>query len=71
MKLKLKVHPRASRQKILQKSATEYELWVNAPPDKGRANEAVLEAMSEKLGVPKSRLSIVSGLTSKNKTLEL
>ena len=46
-------------------------MWVKAVPKKGKANEAVIEAMSEHLGVPKSRISLVTGQTSSRKVLEI
>jgi uncharacterized protein YggU (UPF0235/DUF167 family) len=36
----------------------------------GKANEAVVEVVAEHLGVPKSRLKIIRGHTSRHKTVQ-
>ena len=42
---------------------------VKAPPHGGQANVALLELLASELGVAKSRLSIVRGLTSRDKVV--
>jgi uncharacterized protein len=42
---------------------------VRALPDKGAANAAVIETLSEALGVPKSRIALASGSTGRHKTV--
>ena len=71
MKLHVKAHPKASRARVIQKDAENFEVWVIEAPEKGRANAAVIEALSEHLGVSKSRLSVVSGRASRNKVIRL
>lgn len=44
-----------------------FYVWVNAMPQKGEANEAVLKLLAEHLHIPKSRIKIVQGLKSKKK----
>jgi len=44
---------------------------VSAPPDKGKANKAVLKSLADKLGVKPSKLSIQSGTTSRSKMVLL
>ena len=45
------------------------QLRVTAPPDKGRANAAVLSMLAQALGVAKSTVRIVRGQTSRNKVV--
>ena len=40
---------------------------VNAPADQGRANEAILEALSKALGLRPSQLELVRGHSSRRK----
>jgi len=40
---------------------------VTAPPDKGRANEAIVEVLAEALGLKRSQIELVSGPTSRQK----
>jgi uncharacterized protein (TIGR00251 family) len=48
-------------------------LWVRvaAPPEKGRANEALIELLSKLLAVPRRDLSLVRGLTSRQKVIAI
>jgi len=67
----VKVKPRAKRAGVKRVDEGHFEVAVNEAPEKGRANEAVLEALAEFLKVPKSRLSIKSGPASRNKRIEI
>ena len=42
---------------------------VTAPPDKGKANKAVIALIAEWAGLPKSALSIVAGETDRHKSV--
>jgi uncharacterized protein len=44
---------------------------VAAPPERGRANEALIELLAGSLGVPRSRVSVVGGLTARRKIVEV
>ena len=44
---------------------------VAAPPERGKANDAVLALLAETLAVPRSSLSIVAGEGSRDKVVEL
>lgn len=44
---------------------------VTAAPEKGRANKALIELLSEAWDVSKSRLEIVRGDTDRNKTVRI
>jgi hypothetical protein len=44
---------------------------VTAPPVDGAANAAAIEALADALHVPRRALRIVSGETSRNKTIEV
>jgi hypothetical protein len=46
-------------------------LRVTAPPDKGRANKAVIALLAKTLGLPKSDFSIVAGETARQKSLAI
>jgi uncharacterized protein len=48
-------------------------LWVKvaAPPDKGRANAALIELLAKSLSIPKSDLSLVRGFTSRQKVIAI
>jgi len=44
---------------------------VTAAPEDGRANRAVIELLSDRLGVPRSALSVAGGATSRRKWIEV
>ena len=71
MRISVKTHPKSKKIEVLEKDTSHYEVWVREAPDKGKANEAVIKALSDRLGVPRSRITISSGHTSRNKIIEV
>ena len=74
--LHLRVTPNAGRDAIdgpetRDDGTTVLRLRVAAVPDKGRANAAVIALLSKALGYPKSAFELVSGDTSRFKTLRI
>lgn len=62
--IKVKVHADEKKNKIVQKSADTYEIWVKAPAQEGRANEAVRAVLAQQLNVTENKLSLIKGATS-------
>jgi hypothetical protein len=68
--LAVRVTPRASRNEIVELlDDGTIKIRLAAPPADHEANEALLEFLSEILGVPKSRLEIVAGETGRDKLI--
>ena len=44
---------------------------VKAPPVDGAANAALIQLLAKTVGVPKSRVTLVSGATARNKIIEV
>jgi uncharacterized protein (TIGR00251 family) len=65
----LRVQPRASRNAIAGLVGDAVKLAITAPPVDGKANQAVIEFLSDALGVAKSRITILSGETGRNKRI--
>ena len=65
----VKVQPKASRDQVIGYKEGVLRLRVTAPPDKGRANAAVVSLLAGALGVAKSRVRIVRGQTSRDKVV--
>ena len=42
-----------------------------APPERGRANRALVELLADVLGVPRDRVSVVAGQTGRRKVVEV
>lgn len=64
---KVHVQPRSSRNQIVGLHGDALKVKLTAPPVEGKANQACIEVLAEALGVPKSRLEIVSGQSSRLK----
>jgi len=71
MRLYLKVIPRASKDRVVGWVGDRLKVTVTAPPERGKANEAVTALLAAALDLPASRIRIVSGLASPLKTAEL
>lgn len=71
LKIRVKVKTRAKEDRVDRLAEGQYKVWVKAAPEKGRANEAVIEALSKHLGVPRSRILVVAGKTSTQKTVQI
>ena len=66
--LPLRVHPKASRQRLNGSHDGALKIAVTAPPEKGKANAAIVKFLAKRLGLPKSQVRIVAGEKSQNKT---
>jgi len=69
--LRIKVVPGASRTRCVGEWSGRARLAVAAPPEKGKANKAVVAFLADLLGVRKADVSIVSGSTSPRKTIRI
>jgi uncharacterized protein len=67
----IKVHPRAKKNAISGKVGDALKVSLTAPPVDGKANEACIEFFAKLLKVPRSSVSIASGLTSRNKAIRV
>jgi uncharacterized protein (TIGR00251 family) len=68
---KIWVQPRSSKQELAGIQDDALKLRIKAPPVDGKANEECIRFLSELFGVRKSRISIISGLTSRGKTVSI
>lgn len=62
--IKVKVHAGEKKNKLVQKTPDTFELWVKAPAEQGRANEAVRALLAQHLNLPENKLSLIKGATS-------
>jgi hypothetical protein len=67
----VKVHPRAKRSAITGRLGDAWKLALAAPPVDGKANDECLRFFAELLKVPRGRVRIVIGLTSRTKVVEI
>jgi uncharacterized protein (TIGR00251 family) len=69
--LAVKVQPRAQKNAVAGVVGEALKLALTAPPVEGRANEAVVEFVAELFRIPRSSVTIASGLSSRNKVIRL
>ena len=70
-RLALRVSPGARTSAVVGRHGEGWKVRVAAPPERGRANEAVVALLAATLGVPASTISVVSGHGSRDKLVEL
>ncbi len=63
--LEVRVTPKASRNEIREEDG-QIRVYVTTVPENGKANDAVVKLLSKALGVPKSRLTLIRGATSRD-----
>ncbi|GMU63118.1 MAG: hypothetical protein AMXMBFR34_48810 [Myxococcaceae bacterium] len=63
------VQPRASRTKVVGEHDGRLKIALAAPPVDGEANAALIEFLSDALGVRKAEVKLVDGETSRRKRL--
>jgi hypothetical protein len=71
MKLTVKVKPNSRKNEVKRAENGTLTIFVTDPPKEGKANEKLIELLSEYLEKPKRCISIVSGFKNKNKTVEI
>ena len=71
MVLLVKVQPRASKNSLAAPVGNELRIKVTAPPVDSAANEAVIRFLSEILGIPRNRIELLRGNTSRHKQLKI
>jgi uncharacterized protein (TIGR00251 family) len=67
----VKVHPRARRSAVTGRLGDAWKLDLTAPPIEGKANDECVRLLAEVAGVPRARVRIVTGLTSRTKVVEI
>lgn len=66
--LPVHVQPRASRDRVVGEHGGALKVAVTAPPEGGRANDAVAAVIAEALGLARSRVTLAVGPASRSKT---
>ena len=65
--LKIRVQPKASKNEILGFRGDTLRVRVTAPPEGGRANDAVVSLLATTLRLARSRVKIIRGHASRDK----
>lgn len=67
----VKAVPGASRTEIVGEWDGRLKIVVAAPPEKGKANQAIANLLAERLGVRRRDVSVVRGHTTPLKTIRI
>jgi len=70
MIINIKVISKAKRN-LVKETKNGLKVYVTSPPEKGRANVAVIEELSKHLKIKNYQINIISGQHSKNKVIEI
>ena len=70
-RLTVKVHPRAKRSAVTGRLGDAWKLDLAAPPVDGKANDECVRFFAGLAGVPRARVRVVTGLTSRTKVVEI
>ena len=65
----VRVQPNASKERIVGEYNGQLKIAVSAPPEKGKANKAIIKLLAEKLGTKVSSIRVISGETSREKRI--
>jgi uncharacterized protein (TIGR00251 family) len=69
MKIKIKLHPSSSQEKIEEiVKDKEYEVWIKEKPIDGKANEELIKVLQKYF---KKSVKIIHGLKYRNKIVEV
>lgn len=69
MQINVRVIPRAKQNKIAVAPDGSLKIHTTTAPTDGKANDAVIKQLSGHLGVPKSKIKIIRGISSRDKVI--
>ena len=71
VRFRVRLQPRASRNEIVGLVDGALRVRLHAPPVDGAANDALVAFLADRLSVPRRGVRIVSGASSRMKTIEV
>jgi uncharacterized protein (TIGR00251 family) len=69
--LSVRVHPGARKNGVTGVHAGALKISLTAPPVDGKANEAVIAFLADALHLPRARVALVAGATSRAKMVRI
>jgi uncharacterized protein (TIGR00251 family) len=67
----IKITPNAHKNEIVGWQGDVLKVKIEAPPEKGKANDLLIEFLAETFSLAKQNIRIVSGHTSRLKKVEI
>ena len=71
MKISVKAKPNSREERVEKIDEENYIVSVKELPEKGRANEAIRNALAVHFKIASSRVKIISGYSSRSKIIEI
>ena len=69
--LRVRIQPRASRDEFVEPMDDAYKIRIKAPPVDGKANSHLIAFLAKQFGVPKGKITLENGLSSRIKRLRI
>ena len=69
--IQVKVKPNATEQTIQEISENNFIVSLKSAPKDGKANQELIKFLAKRFNVPKSHISIKSGLSSRHKLIRI
>lgn len=70
-RLRLRVAPGSRRSAVVGRHGDAWKVSISAPPDRGRANDAVVSLLAATLGLDRPDVRLVAGASARDKVVEL
>jgi len=70
-RLAVQISPNGKKSEILSATDDALRIRLQAPPVDGKANEALIRFIADRLNLPKSSIKIMHGFTNRRKLLEI
>jgi uncharacterized protein len=67
----VRVSPGARRASVVGRHGDRWKVRVAAPPEKGRANDALVHLLADAVDVSPNAIAVVSGHSARDKIVEL
>ncbi|MBI2353110.1 DUF167 domain-containing protein [Candidatus Dependentiae bacterium] len=69
--VEIKVIPQSGRSNLTLDKTGSLKCFLKAAPEKGKANQEVIEIIAKITNLPKGAIEIIAGLTSRKKLIKL
>jgi len=69
MNIFIRVKPKAREEKVVREDDNHFVVYTKEIPEKGKANEGVVRLLSKYFSLPKSKIVILSRITSRLKAI--
>jgi len=69
--LRIRVRARASRNKVDVSPEGEVRIYITAPPEAGKANDAIIALLAKALRVGRRSITLVKGHTVRDKVFSI